>query len=189
MEPETKEVNDKRARLLALIKEKALFRGDFTLASGKKSKYYIDLRLVTLDSEGSYLIAEILYDMLKKRQIDAMGGLTMGADPICCSFAAVSYLKGRPTPAFIVRKEEKGYGKGKRIEGPLKAGSNVVIVDDVATTGGSMIKAVEAVEKEGCRVETIMCVVDRGEGAAEEITRRGYSFESIFDRSDLGLED
>ncbi|MFZ2456799.1 MAG: orotate phosphoribosyltransferase [Candidatus Altiarchaeia archaeon] len=181
------ETQDHRRRLLELIKKEALFKGDYTLSSGKKSGYYIDLRLITMSSEGAYLIANILFDELKEENIDAIGGLTMGADPIAAAYAAISFMRGKPSSAFIIRKEEKKHGKGKLIEGPLKKGARVVIVDDVATSGGSLIKAIEAAEKEGCTVVKVMSLVDRNEGASSELAKRGYALQPLYNLKDLGV--
>jgi len=181
------ETKDYRQRLLELIKREAVFKGKFTLSSGKESSYYIDLRLVTLSPEGSYLIAEVLFDILKNEDIDAIGGLTMGADPICAAFSALSFIKGKPIPAFIVRKEEKRHGKTKAIEGPLEKGSRVVVIDDVATTGESLIKAIDAAKREGCTIAKVMSILDRGEGAAETLSAHGYKLVSIYGNKDLGI--
>lgn len=181
------ETQDNRNRLLELIKKDALFKGDYTLSSGKKSSYYIDLRLITMSAEGAYLIANILFDELKDDNIDAIGGLTMGADPIAAAYAAISFMRGKPASAFIIRKEEKKHGKGKLIEGPLKKGARVVIVDDVATSGGSLIKAIDAAETEGCTVVKAMSLVDRNEGASAELAKRGYLLRSLYNLKDLGV--
>jgi len=181
------ETLEKKHRLLELIKKEALFKGDFTLSSGKKSGYYIDMRLVTLSSEGAYLIADLFFDLLKDEDVDAVGGLTMGADPMTGAIAAVSFIRGKPMHAFIVRKEEKKHGKAKAVEGPLKKGARVAVVDDVATTGGSLVKAIEAVKKEGCEVVKVLSVVDREEGAAKELAAMGYTLVSLFSKKDLGI--
>jgi orotate phosphoribosyltransferase len=181
------ETKDHRSRLLALIKKEAVFKGEYILSSGKKSSYYIDLRLITLSSEGAYLIANVLFDELKDKDIDAIGGLTMGADPIASAYSAISYTRGKPTSAFIIRKEEKKHGKGKLIEGPLKKGAHVAIVDDVATSGGSLIRAVEAAENAGCIVASVFSIVDRNEGASEELAKRGHELHSIYSLKDLGV--
>jgi orotate phosphoribosyltransferase len=181
------ETQDNRLRLLELIKKEALFKGDYTLSSGKKSSYYIDLRLITMSAEGAYLIANILFDELKDENIDSIGGLTLGADPIASAYAAISFLRGKPASAFIIRKEEKKHGKAKLIEGPLKKGARVVIVDDVATSGGSLVKAIDAAEAEGCKVVKVMSLVDRNEGASSELAKRGYSLQSLYNLKDLGV--
>lgn len=181
------ETQNHRNRLLELIKEEAVFKGDYTLSSGKKSSYYIDLRLITMSAEGAYLIANILFDELKEEKIDAIGGLTLGADPIAAAYAAISFMRGKPASAFIIRKEEKKHGKGKLIEGPLKKGARVVVVDDVATSGGSLIKGIDAVEREGCKVVKVMCIVDRSEGASSELAKMGHPLHALYNLKDLGV--
>lgn len=170
----------RRARLLALLRERALTRGDFTLASGRKSSYYIDARLVTLHPEGAWLIARAILDLLDRERIgaEAIGGLTMGADPIAAAVAVVSHQQGTPLSAFIVRKEAKGHGTGRRIEGGLAPGTRVVVVDDVVTTAGSTLQAISAVEESGGRVVAVVCVLDREEGGREAL--RGYPFHPLF---------
>ncbi len=177
-----------RRRLLELIKKDAVYKGgDYTLSSGQKSSYYIDMRLITLSAEGAYLIANILFDELKNEDIDAIGGLTMGADPIAAAYAAISFLRGKPAQAFLVRKEEKKHGKNRLIEGPLKKGAKTAIVDDVATTGGSLLKAIDAVEKEGCTAVKVIALVDRGLGASQELAKKGYKLHSLYTLKDLGI--
>jgi orotate phosphoribosyltransferase len=177
--------NTNRDRLLAILMEKAVTFGDFTLASGRKSRYYLDSRLVTLDPEGAWLVAESILDTLSREGIraKAIGGLTLGADPIAGAVAAVSHSRGEGMKGFIVRKEAKGHGKGKRIEGDLRAGDDVVVVDDVVTTAGSTIAAIRAVEEIGCVVAAVVCVVDREEGGAEAL--KGYRFYPLFTATDL----
>ncbi len=166
-------------RILQLFKDHAILRGDFTLSSGLKTSYYFDGRKVTLWPEGAYLIGRRIYRMLVEVGAEAVGGTTMGADPIATAVAVVSHLEGSPIPAFIVRAEVKGHGTQKRIEGPLKAGSRVAIVDDVITTGGSVLRAIEAVEAEGCHVVKVVVLLDRQQGGAEELRSRGYDFSAI----------
>ncbi|MFA4836369.1 MAG: orotate phosphoribosyltransferase, partial [Dehalococcoidia bacterium] len=153
--------------------------GDFTLASGLKSPYYFDGRLTTLWPEGAYLVGKQVFDLIKDAGIDAIGGLTMGADPIVAAVALVSHMEGKPIPAFIVRKEAKGHGTRRLIEGHLPVGGTVAIVDDVITTGGSVFKAIEAVEAQGCRVGKVVVLLDRNQGGADEVRRRGYKFASL----------
>ncbi|MEA3255074.1 MAG: orotate phosphoribosyltransferase [Candidatus Altiarchaeota archaeon] len=180
-------MEDKKTQLLELIKREAVFKGNFVLASGKESSYYLDLRLITLNPEGAYLIAEVLFDLLTCEDVDFLGGLTLGADPICGAFSAISYLKGKPIPSFIVRKEEKKHGKTKAIEGPLRKGARVAIVDDVATSGGSLLRAINAVKEQACEIVSIIVIVDREEGAKEKLAEEGYMLLSIFNKKDLGL--
>jgi len=175
----------RRARLLDLLRERAVAHGDFTLASGRRSSYYIDGRLVTLHPEGSYLIARVILDMVQRERIqaDAIGGLTMGADPIAAAVAAVSHAEGTPMAAFIVRKEAKAHGTGRRVEGGLASGSRVVVVDDVVTTAGSTLSAIRAVEEIGCRVAAVICLIDREEGGAEAL--KDYRFLPMFRVAEL----
>ena len=143
------------------------------------------MRLITLDSEGAYLVGKILFYLLEEEDIDALGGPSMGADPICGSFAAISHLHSTPVSTFIIRKEPKKHGRMKQIEGPLKKGDRVVIVDDVSTSGGSLLKAIQVVEKEGCKVVKVITILDRGEGAKEKLSQAGYNLSSIFTKKDL----
>ncbi len=156
----------------------AVKTGDFILSSGKKSNFYIDCRKVTLHPQGAKLIAKIILEKIKGLKVDAIGGLTLGADPITSSIVALSDL-----PGFIVRKKEKEYGTKQRIEGIIEPGYNVVIVEDVATTGASALQAIEAVEAFGAKVVKVISVVDREEGA--EGALKNYNFEPIFKKSEL----
>ncbi|MCL6472002.1 MAG: orotate phosphoribosyltransferase [Firmicutes bacterium] len=171
--------------LLQILKEKALVFGEVTLSSGEKSNYYIDCRRVTLDAKGAFLVGEVLSDMLE--DADAVGGLTLGADPIAAAIAVRSYEKGNPVSAFIVRKGQKAHGMMKRIEGPIASNSKVVIVDDVITKGGSVLEAIEAAESEGHRVLKAICLVDRQQGGSDMIRSKGYKLEVLFNPADLGI--
>lgn len=173
-------------RLLEVFKEHAILHGDFTLSSGLKSTYYFDGRLVTLWPEGAYLIGKKIYEILKGAGVEAVGGMTMGADPMVTAVTVVSHLEGKPIPAFIVRAETKGHGTQKRIEGPLQKGSRVAILDDVITTGGSVLRAIEAVEAEGCQVVKVVVLLDRHQGGSDEIKRRGYDFQAILSADAAG---
>lgn len=175
----------RRERLLLLMRERAVKHGDFTLASGRKSPYYLDGRLVTLDGEGSWLIARVILDLIEREAIEAeaIGGLTLGADPIAAATAAVAHASGRSLSAFIVRKESKGHGTGRRVEGPLSAGQRVIVVEDVVTTAGSTLQAIQAVEAIGCRVTAVVCLVDRGEGGAGALA--GYRYYPLFEVAEL----
>jgi len=166
-------------RILALFKEHAILRGDFTLSSGIKTSCYFDGRKVTLWPEGAYLIGRKVLGIIADAGAEAVGGMTMGADPIVAAVAVVSHLEARPIPAFIVRAEAKGHGTQRRVEGPLGSGSNVAIVDDVITTGGSVLRAIEAAEAEACKVVKVVVLLDRQQGGADEIRRKGYDFTAL----------
>ncbi len=174
-----------KEELLDLLKDKAVVFGEVTLSSGEISNYYIDCRRVTLDAKGAFLIGEILSDMLE--DADAVGGLTIGADPIAAAVAVRSYEKGMPVSAFIVRKGQKAHGTMKRIEGPLAAASKVIIVDDVITKGGSVLEAIDAAEAEGHQVVKAICLVDRQQGGSDIIRDKGYRLEILFTPADLGV--
>ena len=180
-------MNDDRHRLLAVLREQSLKIGDFTLTSGKKASYYLDCRATTLHPLGALLTARLLLEIVREQDIEAeaIGGLTLGADPIVAAVAVVSEIENAPLPAFIVRKEAKGHGARRLIEGWRgESGSSVIIVDDVCTTGGSIIEACEKVESAGYEVAATLCVVDRDEGGAEAIRAR-YAFHPIFTAKDL----
>ena len=174
-----------KKRLLEIVKKKAYKEGDFTLASGKKSDFYLDCRLVALDPEGLALFSRLACAELADDRVVAVGGLTLGADPISAGIAVVSHLLGRPMRAFIIRKEAKDHGTGKQIEGELGAGDRCAIVDDVMTSGGSVKLAIAAVEKVGAKVAKIVCLVDRKEGGSDELRAKGYEFKGIFEIADI----
>src|SRR5262245_7433629 len=170
-----------------LIRQRSLRVGDFTLSSGKKSSYYLDCRMTTLDPRGAFLIARLILQGMHDHNIeaDAIGGLTMGADPIATAVAVVSGLAGKPVSAFVVRKETKWHGMQRAIEGyDGKAGSRVIVVDDVCTTGESILKAAEKAEEVGYEVTAAFCVVDREEGGTELIAKR-YPFYPLFTAKEL----
>ncbi len=178
--------NEIRNELLKLVKEKAVREGDFTLSSGKKSTFYIDGKQVTLDPQGILLLGKTVLAMLHGSAAEAIGGPTLGADPIAAAVSLLSSQTGKPLKAFIVRKDEKKHGTQKRIEGPpLEAGDRVVIVEDVVTTGKSVLEAIREVEKLKCRVVRVICLVDRQEGAGELL--KNYQFSPIFTRADFGI--
>jgi orotate phosphoribosyltransferase len=183
-------VRYERERLIELLQRDALKRGTFTLASGRTSHYYVDGRKLTLSAEGAALIGAGVLELLAGEfKVDAVGGLTMGADPIVgatlalAAAAGLGHLRG-----FLVRKEAKGHGTGKLVEGPLEPGSTVAIVDDVATTGGSSLQAVEAVRAMGCKVGVVIAVLDRLEGAADAFLAKGLPFRALLTIRDLGVE-
>ena len=179
---------DYRARLLELVKTVALSRGHFILASGQESTFYLDGRLVTLSPEGASLIGQLMFEQLRTLDVQAVGGLTMGADPVATAIALVSYQQGHPIPAFLVRKEAKAHGKQKQVEGPLPAGARVAIVEDTVTTGESALQAIAAVEQLGCTVVTVLALVDRLEGGRELLESKGYAFAPLFTVRELGIE-
>jgi len=159
---------DDRAKLIDYIKKHSFLTSDeeiFLLSSGKRSNVYFDLRLTTLSPEGQYLIGNLLYAKIKELGLkpSAVGGLTMGADPVASSVAFASYMKGDPIEAFIVRKEAKPHGRGRQIEGNVEPGDDVIIVDDVLTTGGSTIKAIQIARDMGLNVLAAMVILDRCE--------------------------
>jgi orotate phosphoribosyltransferase len=174
-----------RNRLKELLRAHSLMFGEFTLVSGKKSNYYFDSKKTTLLAEGAYLVAAEFLKMLRDNEIqaDAIGGMTLGADPIVCPVAALSHIEGPPLRAFIVRKEAKDHGTGRKIEGDLEPRSRVVIVDDVVTSGGSTLRAIEAAEEAGHEVVAVLCLVDREEGGTEKLTR--WPFFPVFRRSEI----
>ena len=188
-------IEKEKARLLELIRENALKLGTHQLSSGKKSDYYIDGKMVTLHSEGISLIARIIFNMIQDLEVDAIGGMTMGADPIAAAVAYESFKqgfdtqatqpKGQPIDAFIVRKEIKKHGTQKFIEGPLQKNSRVVIVDDVVTTGNSLVNSIQRVQGEGCKVVAVIALVDRMEGAREAVESQNCQFSPIFTRDDV----
>lgn len=182
------DIEQLKEKLLALLDKEALKRGEFILSSGKISNYYLDGRLITLSSEGAYLVASIILVMLRDRKIDAIGGPTLGADPMTGAIACLSHLNNIPLKTFIVRKAAKVHGTQRQIEGPaLQAGSKVILIDDVATTGKALIEAKEALDKIGVKADTAIVIVDRCEGAAENLAKAGLKLESIFTVRDFGL--
>jgi orotate phosphoribosyltransferase len=176
-------------RLEALIKERALQFGEFTLASGATSSYYIDGRLVTLHGAGAYCLARCILAILDDYDVQAVGGMALGADPISGATAAVAASRGIELDAFMVRKEPKGYGTGRQVEGPISDGARVAMVEDTVTTGGSTLDAIAAVERErDASVEVVIAMVDRLSGAREAIEGAAYRFMPIFTVEELGVE-
>ena len=174
-------------RLLDLALERGAIKyGEFTLTSGKRSGYYFDGRLLSLDPEGAYLIGQAILPILQDAGAEAVGGTTLGADPIVTAVAVASHGMGPRVPAFIVRKESKEHGTKQNIEGPLVSGARVAIVDDVCTTGGSLFHAIAAAEEAGCTVVKVLAVLDRREGGSDEMRRRGYDFVSLLQATPNG---
>ena len=175
---------EKRERLLELIREFALTRGDFTLASGKKSSYYINVKKVILKPEGAYLSAKLMLDMIPAG-VQAVGGVPLGAVPIVSSMVALSFNEKRSLDGFLIRKESKGYGTDKLIEGEVSNNMKVVIVEDVVTTAGSVLKAIENVRKYGLDVSKVILLVDRNEGGADLLRKNGLDFEAVFEIDEI----
>lgn len=174
------------SRLKDLLQTKSFKRGKFTLSSGEESNVFFDVKMTSLDPEGAWLSADLILDMLEGQRIRAVGGLAVGACPIVSAVCVRSQERGSPISAFYVRKEEKKHGTQRKIEGlELHKGDRVVIVDDVATKGGSMLDAIRPVEELGCEVVRTIVVVDREQGAGERLNDAGYTLESIFRRRDL----
>lgn len=175
-----------KQRLLELIREKQAWRRqEVVLSSGKTSDFYFDGKKVTLDPEGLALMAGLILDQLKPGQVDAIGGPMIGADPIAAAAALLSFQRGwrPPLRAFIVRKQAKEHGLKRAIEGCLQPGDKVAVVEDVLTTGGSIKEAIQRIEEAGARVIKIICLLDRQEGAAANLS--GYPIVSLIDRREI----
>ena len=177
--------SDHKLKLLEVAKERgALLFGEFELSAGGTSSYNFDGSLLTLDPEGSYLTAKCFIPTLLDCGADAIAGPTLGADPIVAAIAAISHLEGTPIPALIVRKEAKSYGGKRSVEGPVREGMKVAVVDDTCTSGASLFHAINEIEKEGCEVVQVLSILDRCAGGSEECRRRGYNFRSILAAND-----
>jgi len=174
-----------RDELLQHLLANSFRTGEFTLASGRKSNYYINGKMTTLDARGAYLVGRTFLAMLADDVPDAVGGLTLGADPIVGAMIALAGLEDLPLRGFIVRKEAKGHGTQSLIEGTLSKGDRVVIVEDVVTTGGSSLQAITAVKAVGCDVRKVLAVVDREEGGREALKEQGYPLEAVFTAREL----
>ena len=177
-----------RDALEQLVREKALKFGDFTLASGKKAKFYLDCRQITLDSQGARLIGEGMLDLLAGDMPDLVGGMAIGADPITAAILTLAGIRGVPLRGVMVRKEPKQHGTGKLVEGPFHEGESIVIVEDVVTTGGSSLLAIERCEAVGLKVERVLAIIDRLEGGREAFAARGYDLTTLFTINDFGIE-
>lgn len=177
---------DKQA-LIELFRERALKFGDFTLASGKKASYYLDGKQITLHSKGLQLVSEGLLDLLNIGEIDAVGGMSIGADPIAAGVLSAAAHRGHELLGFLVRKESKGHGTNKYVEGPVQPGMKVAIVEDVVTTGGSSLLAIERVQDFGCEVAQVLTIIDRMEGGAQNFKDKGFDFHSLLTIEDFGI--
>lgn len=178
-----------REQLLALIRELAVVRGTVTLSSGLEADHYVDLRRITLDARSAPLVGRVMLNLLQDNGIetDAVGGLTMGADPVACAVMHAAAAEQRQVDAFVVRKEGKAHGLQRRIEGPDVAGRRVVAVEDTSTTGGSVLTAVEALREAGADVVAVAVIADRDTGAREAVEAQGLRYLSAFSASELGL--
>ncbi|GAA2465237.1 orotate phosphoribosyltransferase [Agromyces soli] len=184
----TQHDSDARRQLIDHISREAVFHGDFTLTSGKKASYYVDLRKVSLDHRVAPLIGQVMLDLIADvPEVAAVGGMTMGADPIASAILHQGAARGLAYDAFVVRKEPKDHGRGRQIEGPELEGKRVIVLEDTSTTGGSPLKAVEALRKVGAEVVAVAVVVDRNTGAREVIEAEGVPYRYAIGLDDLGL--
>ncbi len=182
-------MNNAKQQLIEAIAATAVFHGDFTLTSGKKASYYIDLRKVSLDYRVAPLIGAVMVDLIAGvPDVYAVGGLTMGADPIAAAVLHQGVAAGKGYHAFVVRKEPKDHGRGRQVEGPELEGKRVIVLEDTSTTGGSPLAAIAALEKVGAVVVGVAVVVDRATGAKEVIEAAGYPYFAAIGLSDLGLD-
>lgn len=184
-------MNDKQ-RLKEILLEKSYRKGNFKLSSGKESDFYIDGKQTTLSAEGGYLTGKLILDVITKSglPISAVGGMTLGADPIVTAVSVMSFLEKQPIPAFIVRKESKKHGTEAYLEGQqnIQAGATVALVEDVVTTGGTLIKVIDRVAAQGYKVGLVITIIDRQEGGAEALAAKGYRLEALFTRATLLAE-
>jgi len=174
-----------RDKLRLAILEKAVVKGRVILSSGKEADYYVDLRRVTLDSSAASLVGEVMLELTKDLDFEALGGLTLGADPVATAMMHVAAQKGRKIDAFVVRKAEKAHGLQRRIEGPDVKGRKVLVVEDTSTTGSSVLTAVDALEEAGAIVVGVAVIVDRG--AKDKVESSGLNYLAAYQLSDLGL--
>lgn len=181
-----------KSQLLALIDELAVVRGKVTLSSGKEADYYLDLRRITLDHRSAPLVGDVMLDLFEEHgllnDLDAAGGLTMGADPVGTAIMHASVQRNTPVDAFVVRKQAKEHGMGRRVEGSDVKGKRVIAVEDTSTTGGSVLTAVEALREAGANVVAVAVVMDRGTGAKERVEAEGLPYLIALSSADLGLE-
>ncbi len=180
-------MSEDRSRLLELVREHAVVRGPVTLSSGRQADYYVDLRRTTLSAEAAPLVGRVMLELTADLQFDAVGGLTMGADPVATAMLHAAAADGRPLDAFVVRKQAKAHGLQRQIEGPDIAGRRVLVVEDTSTTGGSPLTALEAVRAAGATAVAVAVIVDRDTGAAARIEAAGVPYRYAYSRADLGL--
>jgi orotate phosphoribosyltransferase len=179
-----------KQQLISVVRDKALKFGEFTLASGKKASYYLDGKQVTLDSHGAKLIAAGILDILKRESNwpDSVGGLAIGADPITAAVITLAGIENLKLKGVLIRKEPKGHGLQKYIEGPVQPGQSIVIVEDVVTTGGSSLLAIERCQEFGLKVQSVICVIDRMEGGEAAFAAKGLKLHSLLTIRDFGIE-
>jgi len=183
---EVKSIQEEKEELRQIIVKDAYFKEKITLSSGKESDYYIDARRVTLSARGAYLCARMILDAIGNDDVDAVGGPTLGADPMVGAISVLSHQAGRPINTFIIRKTPKTHGKQQQIEGPLlEKGSRVVLIDDVATTGKAFIQSIDVLTEAGIQIHKVICIVDRQEGAREAIAQKNCELISLFDISEI----
>ena len=180
--------HEARRQLLELIRTEAVIRGQFVLSSGRESPYYVDARRVTLSARGSRLVGRVIWSLIEQDGFDAVGGLTLGADPVVSAVSLSSAESARPVDGLLVRKAPKEHGTGRRVEGPLREGMRVLVVEDTSTTGGSALEAVQALTAEGVRVDTVVTLIDREEGARAAVEAEGLRFEAVFTISEILAE-
>ncbi|NED95793.1 orotate phosphoribosyltransferase [Phytoactinopolyspora alkaliphila] len=178
---------DARDELRRHIIDKAIIRGKITLSSGREADYYVDLRRITLDGAAAPLVGDVMLELADGLPFDAVGGLTLGADPVATAMVHAAYHRGRRIDAFVVRKGEKQHGLRRQIEGPDVAGRRVLAVEDTSTTGGSVLTAVEALRAAGANVVAVAVIVDRDTGARERVEAEGLEYRAAYGLTDLGL--
>jgi orotate phosphoribosyltransferase len=176
-----------RSALLEQIKQRALFRGEFTLSSGLTAHYYVDLRRINLAGDTAPLVGRVMLETVRDLEFDAVGGLTMGADPVAAAMLHAAAAQDRALDAFVVRKAAKAHGMQRRVEGPEVAGRRVLAVEDTSTTGGSPLEAVRALREAGAEVVAVATIVDRATGAAEAIAAEGLPYYTVYTLNDLDV--
>jgi orotate phosphoribosyltransferase len=176
-----------RDALLALIRDRAVVHGRVTLSSGREADYYLDCRRITLSGEAAPLVGNVLLDLTEDLTYDAVGGLTMGADPVATAMLHAAAKRGRRLDAFVVRKEAKAHGLQRQIEGPDVTGRRVLVVEDTSTTGGSPLAAVQALREAGAEIAGVATIVDRATGAGEKIAAEGLDYRYAYGLDELGL--
>ena len=181
------ELLELKRRLARLLVEKSYREGDFVLASGRRSDYYFDCRVTALHAEGSWLIGTLFNHMLSEMDIKGVGGMTMGADPLVAATTVISHEQGRPLHGLLVRKEAKGHGTGQYVEGlgNFSTGDRVAMLEDVVTTGGSLLKACDRIRDAGLSIVAVCAILDREEGGREKLREAGYDLLALFTRAEL----